>query len=75
MHGDEKSSKVVGKAIKDIALPPGTSIGAVVRGSEVYVDHDEIVIEPGDHVILFLVDKMQVHAVEKLFEVGVSFFN
>lgn len=75
VHGDEKSSKVVGKAIKDIALPPGTSIGAVARGSEVYVDHDEIVIEPGDHVILFLVDKMQVHAVEKLFEVGVSFFN
>ncbi|HCX14110.1 MAG TPA: Trk system potassium transport protein TrkA, partial [Rhodospirillaceae bacterium] len=75
VHGDIKNSKVVGKAIKDIALPPGTSIGAVARGDEVYIDHDEIVIETGDHVILFLVDKKQVRAVEKLFEVGISFFN
>ena len=73
-HGDEKSSKVVGRAIKDVELPPGTSIGAIVRGDEVFIDHDEVVIEPDDHAILFLVDKRQVAAVERLFQVGITFF-
>jgi trk system potassium uptake protein TrkA len=73
-HGDEKSSKVVGRAIKDVELPPGASIGAVVRGKQVFVAHDDIVVEPGDHVILFLVDKRQVAAVERLFQVGITFF-
>lgn len=30
-HGDENTSKVVGKQIKNIDLPPGTTIGAIVR--------------------------------------------
>ncbi|MGB0126901.1 MAG: Trk system potassium transporter TrkA [Rhodocyclaceae bacterium] len=30
-HGDIKSSKVVGRRIEDIELPPGASIGAMVR--------------------------------------------
>ena len=31
-HGDETTSRVVGRAIDEIKLPPGTIIGAVVRG-------------------------------------------
>ncbi len=73
-HGDSKSSKVVGRAIRDIDLPKGASIGAVVRGDEVLIAHDDVVVESDDHVILFLVDKKQVAAVEKLFQVGLSFF-
>lgn len=73
-HGDEKSSKVVGRAIRDIDLPPGTSIGAIVRGDAVLIGHDDVVIESDDHVILFLVDKRQVAAVERLFQVGLTFF-
>ena len=70
-HGD---AKVVGKAIGDINLPKGVTIGAIVRGSEVLIAHDDVVVKPEDHVILFLVDKNQVRAVEKLFQVGLSFF-
>ncbi len=73
-HGDAKSSKVVGKALSDIDLPPGVTIGALVRGEQVLIAHDNIVVEADDHVILFLVDKKHVAAVEKLFQVGVSFF-
>ena len=73
-HGDSKSSKVVGKAIEDIALPPGTTIGAIIRDEEVMIAHDATVIESGDHVILFVVDKKQIRDVEKLFHVGLSFF-
>jgi trk system potassium uptake protein TrkA len=73
-HGDEKSSKVVGRAIGDIALPPGTSIGAIVRNRQVLIGHDNVVIESEDHVILFLIDKRHISAVERLFQVGLSFF-
>ena len=73
-HGDEKSSKVIGKAIENIALPPGTTIGAIIRDEEVLIAHDDTVIEAGDHVILFLVDKKHIRDVEKLFHVGLSFF-
>ena len=73
-HGDEASSKVVGKAIEDIDLPEGTTIGAVVRNDEVLIAHDNTVVESGDHVILFLVDRKRIHEVERLFQVGFSFF-
>ena len=73
-HGDEKSSKVIGKAIQNIGLPPGTTIGAIIRDEEVIIAHDNTVIEAGDHVILFLVDKKHIRDVEKLFHVGLSFF-
>ena len=73
-HGDAKSSKVIGKPIEKIGLPPGTTIGAVIRNDQVIIAHDDTVIEAGDHVILFLVDKKHIRDVEKLFHVGLSFF-
>ncbi len=72
-HGDKNSSKVVGRAVEDIKLPPGTSIGIIVRGEEVLVAHHNTVIEAEDHVILFLIDKKRVTEVERLFQVGVTF--
>ncbi|WP_296251347.1 Trk system potassium transporter TrkA [Pseudomonas sp. UBA4194] len=73
-HGDAKSSKVIGKPIETIALPPGTTIGAIIRDDQVIIAHDDTVIEAGDHVILFVVDKKYIRDVEKLFHVGLSFF-
>jgi trk system potassium uptake protein TrkA len=73
-HGDERSSKVVGKRVDEIPLPAGTTIGAIVRHQEVLIAHDHIKIEQDDHVILFLVDKKKVREVEKLFQVGLAFF-
>src|SRR3569623_2055628 len=72
-HGDKRTSKVVGRALQDIKLPPGTNIGAIVRGDEVLIAHHDTVIESEDHVILFLVDKRRIGDVERLFQVGVTF--
>jgi len=72
-HGDSHTSKVVGRAIENIRLPKGTTIGAIVRGDEVIVAHHDTVIEEDDHVILFLVDKNRIGEVEKLFQVGITF--
>ena len=73
-HGDARSSRVVGKRIEDIDLPEGTTIGAIVRGEQVLIAHDHIVIEAEDHVILFVMDRRRIGDVEKLFQVGFSFF-
>ena len=67
-HGDESTSRVVGRVINDIKLPPGTIIGAVVRGSEVMIANDNLRIEQGDHVIMFLTDKKFITDVERLFQ-------
>ena len=73
-HGEVHSSKVVGKAIEDIELPDGTTIGAIVREEQVLIAHDDLVVESDDHVILFLVDRKKIPEVERLFQVGFSFF-
>ncbi len=73
-HGDSANSKVVGKAIEEIKLPEGATIGAVIRGEEVIMAHHDVVIENEDHLILFLLDKNKFNAIEKLFQVGVTFF-
>jgi len=73
-HGDRHSSKVVGRRLDEIRLPPGASIGALVRGDDVLIAHDSVVVESDDHVLLFLTDKRQVRAVENLFQVGLNFF-
>ncbi|HEI8951871.1 TPA: Trk system potassium transporter TrkA [Morganella morganii] len=67
-HGDENTSKVVGRKIADIKLPPGTIIGAIVRDEQVIIANDEHNIEQGDHVVLFITDKRHVPEVEKLFQ-------
>ena len=72
-HGNKTSSKVVGRAIKDIDLPQGTTIGAIVRGNEVMIARKKTVIETEDHVILIVSDKKHVAKVEALFQVGITF--
>ena len=72
-HGDRDNSRVVGRRLEEIKLPPGTTIGAVVRGEEVLIAHGDTVVEADDHVILFIVDKKRTRDVEKLFQVGLTF--
>jgi len=73
-HGDANTSKVVGRRVDEIPLPEDATIGAVVRGDEVIMAHHDTVIQAEDHVILFLVDRNKISAVEKLFQVGLTFF-
>jgi trk system potassium uptake protein TrkA len=88
-HGDARSSNVVGRRIEEIELPKGTTIGAIVRrhergggrkgggkaayNHEVIIAHHDTIIEPDDHIIVFVVNKRMVSKIEKLFQVDVSF--
>ena len=72
-HGDRKTSKVVGRTIDEINLPAGTTLGAIARKNKVIIAHHDTVIEAEDHLILFVIDKRHIHAVESLFQVAVTF--
>ncbi|MFY7864934.1 Trk system potassium transporter TrkA [Roseateles sp.] len=80
-RGDRKTSKVVGRRIEEIALPKGAQIGAIVRtikdaqtDRRVIIPHHDTVIEQDDHVIVFVPRKRMMREVEKLFQVGATFF-
>ena len=72
-HGEPKTSKVVGRRLDELDLPPGATVGAILRGDEVIIAHRHVVVEEDDHVILFLTDPSKISLVEKLFVVGGSF--
>jgi trk system potassium uptake protein len=67
VHGDERSSRVVGRTVGEIPLPEGASIGAIVRADEVIMAHHDTRVLADDHVILFLADRRHLEAVERLF--------
>jgi trk system potassium uptake protein TrkA len=46
---------------------------AVTRDARVIIAHHDTVIEPDDHVIVFVVNRHMVSKIEKLFQVGVGF--
>jgi len=71
-HGSPKTSKVVGRRLDELDLPPGTTVGAILRGGEVIIAHRHVVVEEDDHVILFLTDPTKISLVERLFVVGGS---
>jgi trk system potassium uptake protein TrkA len=73
VHGDRESCRVTGRRIEEIQLPPGTTIGAVVRGDEVLMAHHDTQILAEDHVIVFVTDKKILPKVERLFQVGARF--
>jgi len=84
VHGDPRSSKVVGRRLEELDLPHGVTVGAIVRGPapapgrpdrrQVLMAHHDTLIETEDHVILFLVSKDLVPKVERFFQVGVIYF-
>ncbi len=73
-HGNNSSSKVVGRRVEEINLPPGTTIGAIVRDDEVLMPRSDVIVQSEDHVILFVMDKRHIQDVERLFQVGLGFF-
>ncbi len=57
----------MGRRIKDIKLPEGAVVGAIVRDNDLLVGSKKLVIEQGDHVLLMLTDVSKIHQVEALF--------
>ncbi len=73
-HGNAENSKVVGRTIAELNLPPGTLVGAIVRTGKVLIATLDMIIETEDHIILFVPDKRDILQIERLFQVGLTFF-
>ncbi len=74
VHGDAKTSRVVGRRIGEIDLPDGATIAALIRNDDVIIAHHDTLIEAEDHLILFVLNKRIIPKVEKLLQVGFGFF-
>ncbi len=72
-HGDARSSQVVGRTVEELDLPAGATIVGIVREDQLLLAHHDSVIESEDHVIMLVIDKRQLRAVERLFQVGATF--
>jgi trk system potassium uptake protein TrkA len=80
VRGDRRTCKVANRRIDEIELPPGSQIGAIVRGldreegePQVIIPHHDTTIETGDHVIVFVSGRRMVRDIEKLFQVSATF--
>ncbi|MBC2761090.1 Trk system potassium transporter TrkA [Thiobacillus sp.] len=74
VHGDAKTSRVVGRRIEEIDLPDGATIAAIIRNNDVIIAHHDTLIEAEDHLIVFALNKRIIPKVEKLLQVGFGFF-
>jgi trk system potassium uptake protein TrkA len=80
-HGDARTSKVVGCPSTKLPLPKGAQLGAIVRyvgvqetATEILFPSADVIIQPEDHLIFFLPSKRMIRDLEKLFQVGATFF-
>ena len=68
-----ETSSLVGKPLRDVNLPEGILIGAIIREGEAIIPRGGSEIEAGDRVVLF-VRSDQVRKVEQMFRVSLEFF-
>jgi trk system potassium uptake protein TrkA len=67
------TSPLVGKSLKNLDLPEGVAVGAVVRGDKVFFSRDAVKIEENDRVVFFAL-KASVPKVEHMFRVSLEYF-
>ena len=68
VHANEYTSSLFGKSIKEIGLPEGSSIGAVIRHGELIMPESNVELCLNDHLIIFLANKDMMSEVEVLFK-------
>ena len=74
LHGDARTSRVIGRRVRDLPMPDGTTIGGLVRDGKVLFVNGSTELRRGDHIILFITERDQISKVEDLFQVGFSAF-
>lgn len=67
------TSPMSGKKIRDLELPSGAVVGAVLSNGELKMPRGDLTIETGDAVVLFSL-RRDLPQVERLFRVSLEFF-
>ncbi|QJE72886.1 Trk system potassium transporter TrkA [Aerophototrophica crusticola] len=68
-----ETSSLINTPLKEVRLPEGVIVGAIVRAGQVIIPRPSTVIKPNDRVII-LAAVGQVKKVEKMFAVRLEFF-
>ncbi len=68
-----ETSGIVGMPIRDLKLPPGAIVGAILRDGEVLIPRGGSTIKPQDRVVLFAMGAA-VKKVERMFAVKLEYF-
>ena len=68
-----ETSPLVGKSIRDLKLPSGIMIGAIVRDTEVLIPRGDTTFEANDHVVI-LARAPDVKKIEHMFSVRLEYF-
>jgi len=74
IHGDSKTSKVVGKKVSELELPSGCRIGAVYRQGKIILLNEDLNIKSNDRLIIYLLHKKDFSKLAKLLQVSIGFF-
>jgi len=69
-----ETSQLVGKPLKEINLPNGILLGAILRDDKVIIPRGDSVIQPHDRVVV-LASSSVVKKLEKLFTASLEFFD
>ncbi|QRN04794.1 Trk system potassium transporter TrkA [Legionella sp. MW5194] len=75
IHGDQQTSKVIGRKLYEIDLPQGCSVMAVIREDKILMSDPKLTLEAGDHVVILLLKKRYLRQVESLFQVSLTFMS
>jgi trk system potassium uptake protein TrkA len=68
-----ETSPLVGKPLKEVKLPPGVLLGAIVRAGTVISPRGSTIVQANDRVILFAATSA-VKKIEKMFSVRLEYF-
>ena len=68
-----ETSPLIEQTLKELSLPDGVRIGAIIRKGEVIIPNGTTTIVPRDRVIMFATAE-HVRQVEQMFRVSLEFF-
>lgn len=72
--GDSRTSRVIGRGVEELDLPDSANVVGVVRGEKLLIAHHDVIVEPNDHLIVFLLDKRELPRVEAVFRADATWF-
>jgi trk system potassium uptake protein TrkA len=68
-----ETSDLVGKPLREVNLPSGVLLGAIVRGGEMICPGGDTVVQTKDRIVLFAAAEV-IRKVEKMFSVQLEYF-
>jgi len=68
-----ETSDLVGSPLRDVKLPPGVLLGAIVRDGEMICPGGSTIVQANDRVVLFAAAEV-IRKVEKMFSVQLEYF-